>query len=150
MRMGKRRYIATLPGTVFGVGPFIRDVREQLMDFGLTGEALGMWRGIVLSAAVGITLWALWPDIVKVWKMLRGRKSGAEAQQVPATGTVLPQAKPPANPALREALEKRDEAKQQSDLADAKFQTALYRINALLGSAFAAPEDRDRKDEDQS
>ena len=47
------------------------------MDFGLTGEALGVWRGVVLATAAFLILWAFWPDILKGfrWK----RKASASA-----------------------------------------------------------------------
>ena len=61
--MVRRRHIAAVPGAIFGAGPFLTDVREFLMDFGLTGESLGVWKGVVLTLSAGLVWFALWPDI---------------------------------------------------------------------------------------
>lgn len=40
------------------------------MDFGLTGETLGTWKGIVVTLSVVLFVWALWPDMQRIARAL--------------------------------------------------------------------------------
>ncbi len=66
--MLRRRSFAVIPSAVVGIGQFLDDVRKFLMDFGLTGEELGLWRGVVITLSVVVTIRALYPDAVRLSK----------------------------------------------------------------------------------
>lgn len=70
------------------------------MDFGLTGEDLGLWKGVAATAAAFIILWAFWPDIKRVFTAVRDivlrKKTATELQvlELRKVAESLPQ-KPP-------------------------------------------------------
>ena len=78
--MFRRRSIAAAPGFVFGVGPFFDDVKEFLMDFGLAGESLGIWKGAILTLSALLVIWAFWPDAKKLSKKLFGKKQSSKLE----------------------------------------------------------------------
>ena len=68
------RRFAFIPGAVIGAVLLFPDIRELLMDFGLEGEALGMWKGVCYTISVVLITYALCPDVRKypqtLWHIL--------------------------------------------------------------------------------
>ena len=53
-----------------------------MMDFGLAGEDLGLWKGVVLTLVVGATIWGLWPDARRLVQWARHKLFGHKPRAV--------------------------------------------------------------------